>query len=360
MKRLLLLSVVLVLVLYPIPLVAQSPQSDSLEINPFIDLVERSRSLPDIESHILISPNMFESLNSILTETFEEAGDTPQDQVDAMAMASTYLYNANSVDQRYLWGKDAIERMIAGVDNVNEVLRSAQLEQSIGLGTNLWSDENFRNAADQVGDWGTAIGLLASAATILIPQEDRGGLPQVGLGITALSKFVGTIWGGQTGNNFEDKTRFIEFTRSAYEDMRERNTMIALYIQSNEAFKSDLVKFKQEMYDSASSTELKREAILNTSFFVTQYDNILTQIPALYEVYQKLVTDYCPDVFIHPTPAAAKCEPEVSGVKYTLKGDPRDKILEAASIVEDLQRARASSNSLRLLTAQMRSAFLNV
>jgi hypothetical protein len=270
-----------------------------------------------------------------------------------------------AINQRYLLVGDALGTMRNSLSNINEVLLVAALEQTVGLGTNPWSDENFRNAADRMENWGSSLGLVAAAiAPFLGEGNDQRWLLGGGISLAAVSKLVGSFWGQQTGGKFEEKARFVEFTRQAYDDLRSRNAVTNGYVQSNRALISEIDAFLRTKYAESSSgtTEEKKQILAAASSFLTRFDLALTQIPAMLDLYTQTIENYCPGAINaaagNPnTLGAFECLRHRTGEPaFRLSGESRQFLLSAAENLVRLRENREAANRIRELTPTLRGA----
>jgi hypothetical protein len=270
-----------------------------------------------------------------------------------------------AIEQRYALAGDALGTMRNSVANINEVLLVAALEQTAGLGTNPWSDEEFRNIADRMENWGSSLGLVAAAiAPFLGNENSQKWLMGGGISLAAVSKLTGSLWGQQTGERFENKARFVEFSRQAYADLRSRNAVTNGYVQSNRALIGEIDAFLRRDYADGrnGNIETKKRILAGASSFLTRFDLALTQIPAMLDLYNQTIESYCPGAVRAATESpnqlgAFACLRHRAGEPaFTLSGDTREFVLAAAENLVRLHENREAANSIRVLTPALRGA----
>lgn len=117
-------------------------------------------------------------------------------------------------------------------------------------------------------------------------------------------------------------------------------------------------------YDSASTAARRREAVIEASSYLAQFDDVMTQIPALYQLYEETILRYCPDAILHArtspnTLGALKCDTHRPGEPaFQLTGQTKDYMLLAARQLIELRQNQAAANRLRLFSAELRGALL--
>jgi hypothetical protein len=272
---------------------------------------------------------------------------------------------SNDIKLRYELAGDALGTMRNSIANINEVLMVAALEQTAGLGTNPWSDEKFRNLADRAENWGSSLGLVVAAiAPFLSNNDNQKWMLGGGISVAALSKVAGSFWGQQTGQRFEEKARYVEFTRQAYDDLRSRNAVTNGYVQTNRALIGDIDAFLRGDYAAGQNKgqDDQEQILASASSFLTRFDLSLTQIPGMLDLYQQTIEGYCPGAV-----AAATTTPNRLGgyeclrhrtgePAFSLSGDSREFLLAAAENLVRLRENRIAANKIRELAPALRGA----
>lgn len=201
---------------------------------------------------------------------------------------------ARHIDEMYDVGKDVIRDMYMALGAVNSIHGVLRVEQRLNLATNIWADADLRNAWDWVGDAGTVIGtgfaLFGITADNEQIQEERIA---IGLGTLALSRIGSMVFGANGRNNLEEKAKFIDLTRIAYDDLRARADVTQSYIEKNQDFRANLQRFQQRYLDvSGEFKNDKRAAIAELNAYVIQFQTILQQVPEVVALYRSTVDRY--------------------------------------------------------------------
>lgn len=287
---------------------------------------------------------------------------------DLQPIRSSQGDNSVAITQRYEVASDALTSISAIVANVNQVLGFAAMEQSLGAGTNPWSDEKFRNTYDRLDGMLTTTGLLVAAASAFIPKDEgRSSVLGASLSLAGIGRLLGTLFGQQTGGKFEEKAAFVEFSRRAYDDLRGRYTITNEYITSNKSLLSDIASFRASTFDSARAKgpSEKKAAIISAGSFLTRLDLVMTQIPAMLQLYEQTVRRYCPQALdlSRSDPSnlgGAECRSQLPDQRrpFVLQGDAKRLILQAAVHLAELKANQEAANRVRAFTPTLRAALL--
>ena len=297
-----------------------------------------------------------------LQSTSDRAANTKQ-TLDKAGQETT-----ESIKGRFELAGDALFAISSIIANVNQVLGFTALEQSLGAGTNPWSDEHFRNGYDRLEGWLTPVSLALSSISIFLPnQKDRQNSGAAFLGLSGLSKLIGARLGQQTGSKFEETASTVEFSRRAYDDLRGRYATTNEYVQSNKALLGDLDAFRSGDYAKAAAPagtdEEKRRVIVSAGSFLTRLDLVMTQIPALLQLYENTVKRYCPQAIEQATKdpnnmGALECRSQLAdqSAPFVLVGDAKKFILQAAVQLAELRANLKAADRVRVLTPSLRGA----
>jgi len=271
-----------------------------------------------------------------------------------------------SIKERFELANDALASVSAIISNVNQVLGFTAMEQSLGAGTNPWSDEKFRNGYDKLDSWVTPISLLlASASSFLPANKDKQNSGAVFLGVSGIAKLLGARFGQQTGDKFERKASAVEFSRRAYDDLRNRYATTSEYIQSNKALLTDLEAYRAGAYATAAkgSDEEKKRALVSSGSFLTRLDLVMTQIPAMLQLYESTIRRYCPQAIEQANRdpynlGGLECRSQLAGqsAPFMLVGDAKKYILQAANQLYELRANLKAADQVRTLTPSLRGA----
>lgn len=132
------------------------------------------------------------------------------------------------VQMRYSAGRGLLRDMQGRTQFLVLAFDLLRLENMLGRTAAIWEDVSIRNTWDEVRDWGTALGgILIAVGAGVSSGEDRGGsgnaLLLTGGLAAALSQIVGAMGGG---SEVKEKVATIEFTRSAYDDLKNRGDLL--------------------------------------------------------------------------------------------------------------------------------------
>jgi hypothetical protein len=273
------------------------------------------------------------------------------------------VVNEEAVTTRHILGDSALETIHRNIANVNQVLRAAQIASALGLAANPWSDQGFRNLWDRLENFGTTAGLGFATYSALRSNDDSSDqIRSVGFGllIAGASKGVATLIGNQSGERFEKKVRFVEFTRRAYDHLQTVYLLTQADVESNRSFRSEIESFLQK-YRAAGSVTERREQLILAGAYLTRYDLVLTQIPAAVQRYRAAIDRFCPGAVQAARAGAAGahvCEVREAGQVYRVEGESRDKLMAAAVQLVEMQDEMEDANSIRLLSSRFREAFM--
>lgn len=218
-------------------------------------------------------------------------------QVSEVVIAATGAIAASEalssgLSSRYAAGVDALDAMKIGVGVVGSIHRTLDFEERMNLLTNPWRDEDFRNFWDGMESWGTVAGLAVGGALFIFgdsksSQKSAG----ISIGLAGIAQLLGGRLGQQNGSKFEDKTTFIELTRSAYADLRTRNDLIRAHIQNDSAL-YDKVAALQARYSSAATTADSADRLVEIDAIVKQYDDVMRELPVIFAQYEVFLNRY--------------------------------------------------------------------
>lgn len=243
------------------------------------------------------------------------------------------------------------------------MLQAAQIASAVGLAANPWSDEDFRNLWDRVENVGTTLGLgYATYSALRSNDEASDQMTSIGWGLLLASagKGVSSILGNQTGEQFEKKARFIEFTRRAYDELQTIYFFTQADIESNLALRKEIATFRSD-YRAAATIAEKRDRLVLASAYLARYDLVLTQIPALVRRYRGAVERFCPGAIqavLDDRATGYECQVPEGGTTYSLEGESGKKLIAAARQVVQMEATLVEANANRVLSSRLRQALL--
>lgn len=175
-------------------------------------------------------------------------------------------------------GRAAISSMKSGVKIISFTQRILDLDQTIELSTNIWSDSIFRNTWNKVEDWGTVVGIIIASGGVLSSNEEdtQNGSIAEGLGVVGVSKLLGNLL-GINEKKFREKMERIDLSVRAYDDLKMRSKQLQLFLSSNIEFEKRVISFELE-YTQAKpeSVSILMAKLLD---LLDDYKLILKQIP---------------------------------------------------------------------------------
>jgi hypothetical protein len=286
--------------------------------------------------------------------------------VAALERPAIMLLDSPTIDERWARGDTAIGKMIVEGAKVDELVRVALLVANVGLSANPWSDEDFRNWADWLDNVGSTVGLGAATIAALNRNTDASHrVDQMGwsLLLSSASKLLGTAFGGQTGMRFEEKVKYVEFTRRAYDNLRNVAIQTSGDVDRNAMFLSEVQAFRTE-YKKATTPEEKKAVLQRTSSFLIRYDQVLGTIEALITRYGAVVEAFCPRMtkaVENGTESGLQCnvEDDKTAMKAQLPVQARGDMIQAARQLKAIRSDEKIAQESRVLTAALREALLS-
>jgi hypothetical protein len=183
------------------------------------------------------------------------------------------------------------------------------------------------------------------------------------LSVAGLAKLAGGFLGQQTGRKFEQAAGRVEFSRRAFDDLRNRYRTTDEYLEANTTLLQDLTAFKLK-YDSASTADQKKQALVSASAYLNRLDLVMTQIPAMLQLYEQTISRYCPGAIeAAKTPATiggAVCKTQPANQKEAviLEGTVKQYLLAAAVELQALKANKEKADEVRQLAPELRGALL--
>jgi hypothetical protein len=232
----------------------------------------------------------------VLEQALAAAGDVASlrqavQRLEAVRMADSAA-KAKHIDDMYDLGKDVIRDMYMALGAVNSIHGALRVEQQLNLATNIWADSDLRNAWDWVGDAGTVLGTGFALFGITNDNEQiQQERIAIGLSTLALSRISSMILGATGKLDLQEKARFIDLTRIAYDDLRSRADVTQSYIAKNQEFRTNLQSFQQR-YIGDEFRNNKAAAIAELNAYVIQFQTILQQVPEVVALYRATVSRY--------------------------------------------------------------------
>ena len=157
----------------------------------------------------------------------------------------------------------SLHQMQEGCNVVLLAEQSLDLEQLAQLATNPWSEVSIRNTFDEVQQWGTVLGSLASAVGFSMSSEsDRKTAVVSGLGLVAVSQLLGRVFGKATGNKASEVTGFLALTVRAYDDVKARNGRLSASIVADRSLSERVAAVLRDQ--GTPTTDEQRAKLITT------------------------------------------------------------------------------------------------
>ncbi len=181
--------------------------------------------------------------------------------------------------KRFEAGGQAISAMENGVAIINFTQNLLDLEQTIGLSTNLWSDTSLSNVYNKIEDWGEVVGAAIAGISILSQNDEVKGIEGsvVGVGVIAVSQAIGNLF-GMNEKKIRKKLELIDLSKRAFDDLTIRNSSLIAFLEKNADFVTRLSSFKLE-YSNTSSKMTNNEKLAVLMGYLDEYNYVLKQIP---------------------------------------------------------------------------------
>ncbi|MBX2968284.1 MAG: hypothetical protein KF803_02850 [Cyclobacteriaceae bacterium] len=200
-------------------------------------------------------------------------------------------YEKQQKEKKFEAGKAAISSMKSGVKILNFTYDMLDLDQTIELTTNIWSDTTFRNTWNRIEDWGTVAGTLIAVGGALQSdnESDQIGGIAIGAGVIGCSKLLGTLL-GINEKKLRKKMEKIDLSVRAYDDLNMRNKQLKTFIENNRDFEGRIKDFEVD-YIKAANGDMSLY-LTKLVDLLDEYKSILKQIPTYLDDISSVSVSY--------------------------------------------------------------------
>lgn len=266
---------------------------------------DRSKHLQGVQDSIRSS---FPNLNSAIELWLQSS---------SLGTAGTLKFDANSISPNELKElRELYGRLVAAAGTVALLPTEAQYIHGNLDMSNPWSDADFRNTFDKIDGWLTPVGLLASALTLTVGNgSDKDKTAGAFLGISAVSKLLGTLSGKQTGGQFEKKVKYVEMTRRLYDDFSTHYVSVAQLKERAIAHRKFIESIGQSIEPNSPSASSLQDAICSLPDLIEQTLEFLDQGSDAVLGYGQIArvhesdTAYFSDITIQKFKSSSELEP---------------------------------------------------
>ncbi|WP_375745426.1 hypothetical protein NR800_11820 [Corallococcus interemptor] len=234
---------------------------------------------------------------------------------------------SKNTEAKYSNGAELLSSIHGSASTVLLITQLLGAESGISKATNLWADEDFRNAYDNVRDWGTVAGTVAAVVGGVVTATGNEGTSKAGAwtlaggaGVIGLSQLAGLLGGNESGDKMKKKAQHIELTRRAYDDLSARVDMVLSLEASNSQFQAELESFqlkyrKLENFKADSEqlgsgdipkSVLQERALGQLAAVVERFSVVVAQIDQILNSYEVLVNKYDNSGDPYPVPNVVK------------------------------------------------------